>query len=66
VALDQAFGDCIAQVTFILGVQTPNVISFSGKVHHSDILFTLKCCNKIIPPQQSVSVRRWPSGQRCN
>jgi len=53
--LSQAFGDCIAQVTFILGVQTPNVIAFSSKVHHSDISFTFKRSNKIIPAQQSQS-----------
>jgi hypothetical protein len=55
VALSQAFGDCIAQMTFILGVQTPTVIAVSSKVHHSDISFTFKRSNKIIPAQQSQS-----------
>jgi hypothetical protein len=47
--LYQSLRHCIAQVVFVFGVQTPNMVSFRGNVHHSHIPLILKCYDKIAP-----------------
>jgi hypothetical protein len=50
--LSQALGYCIAQFVFVLGVQTPNVVSLRDDVHDSHIRFALKCHEEIAPVEQ--------------
>jgi hypothetical protein len=50
--LSQALGNCIAQFVFVLGVQTPNVISLRDDVHDSHIRLALKCHEEIAPVEQ--------------
>jgi hypothetical protein len=40
--LPQSLRKSIAQVVFIFGVQTPNMVSFRGNVYHSHIPLILK------------------------
>jgi hypothetical protein len=50
--LSQPLRNGIAQFVFVLGVQTPNVVSLRDDVHDSDIRLALKCPEEIAPVQQ--------------
>ena len=50
--LSQALGNCIAQFMFVLGVQTPNVVSLRDDVHDSHIRLALKRHEEIAPVEQ--------------
>ena len=50
--LSQALGNCIAQFVFVLGVQTPDVVSLRDDVHDPYIRLGLECPEEIAPVEQ--------------